>query len=52
MALQKTVTTTQGFTTINAYFRVEGLSLVSKTKISFQICGYAKNSNVIIPANN
>ena len=45
MALQKTVTTPHGLTATNAYHRVEGLSLISKTRIVFSVRSYADPSN-------
>jgi hypothetical protein len=40
MALQKTTKTPHGFTAADAYHRVEGVSIVEKTKISFQVRCY------------
>lgn len=40
MALQKTMPTPQGFTATDAYHRVEGVSIVGKTKISFRVRSY------------
>ena len=40
MALQKTATTPQGFTATNAYHRVEGVTLASKTSINFRVRSY------------
>lgn len=37
MALEKTVTTPQGFEAVNAYNRVKNLSLISKNSISFHV---------------
>jgi len=42
MALAKTVSTVYGFQAINAYHRVEGLSLESKTAMSFHVRSYAE----------
>ena len=42
MALAKTVSTVYGFQAINAYHRVEGLSLESKTTMSFHVRSYAE----------
>jgi len=40
MALAKTVTTVHGFEAVNAYHRVEAVSLTSKEQISFHIRSY------------
>ena len=40
MALQKTMPTPQGFTATDAYHRVEGVSIKSKTEISFRVRSY------------
>ena len=40
MALQKTMLTPQGFTATDAYHRVEGVLLKSKTEISFRVRSY------------
>ena len=40
MALEKTVTSPQGFKAIDAYHRVEGLSLNVKNKINFHVRSY------------
>ena len=40
MALQKTTTTSQGFIATNAYHRVEGVTLASKTSINFRVRSY------------
>jgi len=40
MALNKTVTSSQGFEVINAYHRVQGLYLVTNQNITFQVCVY------------
>lgn len=40
MALKKTTTTVQGFIATDAYHRVEGVSLVGKDKITFQVRSY------------
>ena len=46
MALKKTVTTEQGFEAVDAYHRVEGVRLNSKTSMSFQVRSYKDNSGV------
>ena len=40
MALQMTMTTPQGFEAVDAYHRVENVSLISKSKIQFSIVSY------------
>lgn len=45
MALQKTVTTPQGFEATNAYHRVEGISLPEKTSMSFLLRSYKSSSD-------
>lgn len=40
MALQKTITTNHGFQAIDAYHRVEAVTLVSKDQISFHVRSY------------
>jgi hypothetical protein len=40
MALSKTVTTPQGFEAVNAYHRVESVSLQSKTELVFLVSSY------------
>jgi hypothetical protein len=40
MALQKTITTAQGFEAINAYHRVEKINVVSKTEILLDVKSY------------
>jgi hypothetical protein len=40
MALQKTTTTSQGFIATDAYHRVEGVTLASKTSINFRVRAY------------
>ena len=40
MALQKTVTTAQGFIATDACHRVEGLTLVQRDKMTFQVRSY------------
>lgn len=37
MALQKTVTTPQGFTATNAYHRVEAIRITGKTAMQFNV---------------
>jgi hypothetical protein len=43
MALKNTAKTDQGFDAIDAYHRVENLSLIDKTRMVFQVKSY-KNS--------
>ena len=45
MALQKTVTTPQGFEATNAYHRVEGVSLPEKDQLSFVLRSYKSSFN-------
>jgi hypothetical protein len=45
MALQKTVTTIHGFSAVNAYHRVEAISLVGKDRINFHVCSYVSPEN-------
>jgi hypothetical protein len=45
MALEKTVTTPQGFEAVNAYHRVKNLALTSKNTISFHVQSL-KDSNI------
>ena len=40
MALQKTTTTPHGFIATDAYHRVEGVTLASKTSINFRVRSY------------
>lgn len=47
MALQKTVTTPQGFEAIDAYHRVNGVSLFEKNKIRFSTQSY-KNKDTSV----
>lgn len=46
MALKKTVITPQGFDAVDAYHRVEGVRMPSKTEILFQVRSYKDNSGV------
>jgi hypothetical protein len=46
MGLKKTVITEQGFMAENAYFRVEGVQLQSKTEMKFRVRGYKEVSGV------
>ena len=46
MALQKTTQTPFGIEVSDAYHRVEGLRLVSKDQIAFQVRSYKDNSGV------
>jgi hypothetical protein len=41
MALSKTITTVHGFEAVDAYHRVEAVSLVGKDQISFHVRSYA-----------
>ena len=40
MALNKTTTTSQGFEAVNAYYRVEGLCLVTNQSMTFRVRTY------------
>ena len=40
MALAKTVLTIHGFSAVNAYHRVEAVSLIGKDKINFHVRSY------------
>lgn len=40
MALEKTVITPHGFEALNAYHRVEGVSIIGKEKIKFHLRSY------------
>ena len=40
MALSKTIGTVQGFQALNAYHRVEAISLIGKEQISFHVRSY------------
>jgi hypothetical protein len=44
MALQKTVTTIHDFSAINAYHRVESLSLIGKDQIKFHLRSYVEKN--------
>ena len=46
MALKKTVRTPFGFESVDAYHRVEGVSLASKTQISYFLRSYKDNFGV------
>jgi hypothetical protein len=46
MALKKTITTAQGFTADDAYFRVEEVKLSGKDKIAFSVRGYKDDSGL------
>ena len=46
MALEKTVTTTQGFEAKDAYHRVENLMLIAKDAMSFSIRSYKQATGV------
>lgn len=43
MALKKTVVTPFGFESVDAYHRVEGVSLEGKEKITFHVRSYKEN---------
>lgn len=47
MALQKTVTTPQGFEATNAYHRVEGVSLPAKDELTFVLRSYKSSSDTV-----
>lgn len=46
MALEKTVTTPQGFEALSAYHRVENITLVAKDAMSFVVRSYKQKSGV------
>jgi len=46
MALRKTVFTPFGFQSLDAYHRVEGVAIASKTQISYFLRSYKDNSGV------
>jgi hypothetical protein len=46
MAFTKTATTPCGFSAANAYHRVEGVKLDTKTSVSFRVRSYKENSNI------
>jgi hypothetical protein len=46
MAFSKTSITPCGFSATNAYHRVEGVKLDTKTSISFRVRSYKENANV------
>ena len=46
MALEKTVTTPQGFEALEAYHRVENLTLVAKDAMSFVVRSYKQQTGV------
>jgi hypothetical protein len=47
MALQKTVTTPQGFDATNAYHRVEGVSLPDKSQLTFVLRSYRSSADAV-----
>tara|TARA_R110000868_G_scaffold68577_2_gene202739 strand:+ start:1266 stop:1523 length:258 start_codon:yes stop_codon:yes gene_type:complete len=47
MALKKTATTKHGFEATDAYHRVEGVRLETKTKITFQLRLYKSQSSEV-----
>jgi hypothetical protein len=46
MALKKTMQTPFGFESVDAYHRVEGVALASKTQMSYFLRSYKNNSGV------
>jgi len=46
MALEKTVTTPHGFEAVNAYHRVNGVSIIAKNRINFFAKSYKDASAV------
>jgi hypothetical protein len=46
MALKKTMQTSFGFESVDAYHRVEGVAIASKTQISYFLRSYKNNSGV------
>ena len=46
MAIKKTVRTSFGFESVDAYHRVEGVSITSKTQISYFLRSYKDSSGV------
>lgn len=46
MALQKTTQTSFGIEVVDAYHRVEGLRIINKDQIAFQIRSYKDNSGL------
>lgn len=46
MALQKTVTTPQGFTATNAYHRVEAIRITGKTAMQFNVYSHIDGKTV------
>jgi len=47
MALQKSVTTKQGFLSESAYHRVEQISLPSKSTVQFMVSSYKSLTNTV-----
>lgn len=52
MALQKTMPTPQGFIATDAYHRVEGVSLPSKTELSFRVRSYKDEEEAVAFADH
>jgi hypothetical protein len=48
MALSKTINTPHGITVTDAYHRVEGLELLSKSQARFQLRAYANTTKAAI----
>ena len=46
MALKKTVQTPFGIEIVDAYHRVEGVRIIDKDQIAFQVRSYKDNSNL------
>jgi hypothetical protein len=46
MALQKTVTTPQGFTATNAYHRIEAVRLSGKTQMQFNVYSHINAATI------
>jgi hypothetical protein len=46
MALQKTVTTPQGFTATNAYHRVEAIRIAGKTAMQFNVYSHIDGQTI------
>lgn len=52
MALNKTVTTPQGFEAVNAYHRVESVSVQGKTELIFSLASYKDKDQELSFASN
>lgn len=48
MALKKSITTIHGINIVDAYIRVDGLRLSSKSTIAFNACVYADSSKPMV----